>query len=99
MSQCLLKTKQGTTTISGGGLSQTYGMANIPSQIDKIKKLTGNSREMAVIDAQKLFGADQNVLNELNKQLSKRIIKVTTAILDYSQADTDKLNKEKFARE
>tara|TARA_B100001939_G_scaffold151921_1_gene131268 strand:- start:6705 stop:7970 length:1266 start_codon:yes stop_codon:yes gene_type:complete len=62
-------TKQGTTTISGGGLSQTYGMANIPSQIDKIKKLTGNSRELAVIDAQKLFGADQNVLNELNKQL------------------------------
>jgi hypothetical protein len=65
-------TKQGQTKITGSGASQKYSMANIPSAIAKIKALSGSARDLAILDAQKLFGSDQNILNQLNKQLKQQ---------------------------
>ena len=63
-------TKQGVTKFTGSGASQKYSIANVPSAIAKIKRIIETTaREKAILDAQMLFGRDQNALNQLNKQL------------------------------
>ena len=56
-------------TISSNQPSSQYGVSAVPSEIAKIKSLSGSAKQKAIIDAQKLFGVNMQGLNELNKQL------------------------------
>jgi len=67
----LYKTTTTTTgkTISSNQPSSQYGVSAVPSEIAKIKALSGSAKQKAIIDAQKLFGVNMQGLNELNRQL------------------------------